>query len=78
MKFSLNIRLWRSPKKIPNPLRKSHSREKIPKVVQSVQELFAGDPGQFLRKLVTILNVNEVTMHRIIIKEDLRYKSYML
>jgi len=62
------------------PARKSHSKERIariPAVVERTQTLISDDPGQSLRKLVSIVGVSEPTMHRIA-KENLRYKSYTL
>ena len=58
--------------------RKSHSKEREDSRSHwKGQALISDDPGQSLRKLVSIVGVNESTMRRIA-EEDLRYKSHTL
>jgi len=62
------------------PAKKSHSKEctmRNSTVVEKAQTLISNDPGQSLRKLASIVDVSEPTMHRIA-EEDFRYKSYTL
>ena len=44
---------------------------------QRAQALISADPGQSLRKLASIVDVNEPTMRRIA-EENFRYKLYTL
>ena len=61
--------------------RKRHSKESIarkhPAIVERAQALISVNPGQSLQKLISIVDVSESLMRRIV-EEDLRYKSYTL
>jgi len=59
------------------PARKSHSKGRTVRIPQSLKELISDDPEQSLRKLASIVDINEPTMRRIV-EEDFRYKSYSL
>jgi len=62
------------------PARKIHVREKAirtPELIKRAQDLISEDPGVSLAKLAAILGVSDTTVRRIV-KNNLRYKSYIL
>ncbi|XP_025153568.1 uncharacterized protein LOC109503697 [Harpegnathos saltator] len=62
------------------PARKTHSKERVvrtPEIIQRAQELIFVDPGQSIRKLLSVVGVSEKTIRRIV-EEDLRYKSHTI